>query len=139
MPWGTYQYFPPDKPEFQYCPAEGWDPDSPWVSANPDLDSPEWDAARKVRLAMMVAIDREKLIEELLHGEAVPLPMQAWSNQAFKPEWVWEYDPARAKQLLAEAGYPDGFEMELYPCCQGCAFRGRGLRGHSRHVGGSWP
>ena len=64
--WGD-----PDKPEFQYCPAEGWDPDSPFVSANPDLDSPEWDAARKVRLAMMIAIDRQKIIEELLHGEAV--------------------------------------------------------------------
>ena len=97
------------------CPASGWDPDAPWVSANPDLDSPEWDAARKVRLAMMIAIDRQKLIEELLHGEAVPLSMLAWSNQPGKPEWVWEYDVARARQLLAEAGYPDGFKWTFSP------------------------
>ena len=108
-----------DKPEFQYCPAEGWDPDSPYVSANPDLDSPEWDAARKVRLAMMVAIDRQKIIDELLHGEGEPLSMQAWGNQQGKPEWVWEYDLERAKQLLAEAGYPDGFEVDLYPAVRG--------------------
>ena len=112
--WGD-----PDKPEFQYCPAEGWDPDSPFVSANPDLDSPEWEQARKVRLAMMVAIDRQKIIEELLHGEAVALSMQAWGNQQGKPEWVWEYDLERAKQLLAEAGYPDGFEVDLYPAVRG--------------------
>ncbi len=108
-----------DKPEFQYCPAEGWDPDAPYVSANPDLDSPEWEQARKVRLAMMVAIDRQKIIEELLHGEGEPLSMQAWGNQQGKPEWVWEYDLERAKQLLAEAGYPDGFEMDLYPAVRG--------------------
>ena len=112
--WGD-----PDKPEFQYCPAEGWDPDAPWVSANADVDSPEWDAARKVRLAMMVSIDRQKIIEELLHGEGEPLSMQAWGNQQGKPEWVWEYDLERAKQLLAEAGYPDGFEVDLYPAVRG--------------------
>ena len=111
--------FPPPYPTTDRCPTSGWDPDSPWVSANPDMDSPEWDAARKVRLAMHLGIDREKLIEELLHGEAVPLPMQGWSNQAFKPEWVREYDPAQARQLLAEAGYPDGFEMELIPMLRG--------------------
>ena len=111
--------FPPPYPKTDRCPTTGWDPDSPWVSANPDMTSSEWDAARKVRLAMHLAIDREKLIEELLHGEAVPLPMQGWSNQDFPPEWVRPYDPEQAKQLLAEAGYPDGFEMELIPMLRG--------------------
>ena len=111
--------FPPPYPKTKNCPTSGWDPDSPWVSANPDTDSPEWDAARKVRLAMHYAIDRDKLIEELLHGEAVPLPMQSWSNQPFPSEWVREYDPAMAMQLLAEAGYPDGFEITLIPMLRG--------------------
>jgi peptide/nickel transport system substrate-binding protein len=113
--WGD-----PDKKEFAYCPATGWDPDHPIVSASPDLDSPEWDAARTVRLAMMTAIDKQKLIDELLHGEAVAQGMLAWGNQSeAKPEWQHEYDPARAKELLTEAGYPDGFAIDLYPAVRG--------------------
>jgi ABC-type transport system substrate-binding protein len=124
----------PDRPEYENCPAEGWDPDAPWVSAIPDMDSPEWDAARKVRLAMMIAIDREKLIEELLHGEGEPLSMQTWSNQPNKPEWVWEYDLERAKQLLEEAGYGDGFEVDLYPAVRGAPAEVEGCEA----VGAMW-
>ena len=109
----------PDRPEYENCPAEGWDPDAAWVSASPDFDSPEWEQARKVRQAMMVAIDRQKIIDELLHGEGVPQSMLAWSNRPNKPEWKWEYDLERAKQLLVEAGYPDGFSLELYPAERG--------------------
>jgi ABC-type transport system substrate-binding protein len=111
--------FPPPYPTTEKCPTSGFDPDSPWVSASADMDSAEWIAARKVRLAMHLAIDRHKLINELLHGEAVPLPMQGWSNQSFKPEWVREYDLGRAKELLAEAGYPNGFTMDLVPMLRG--------------------
>ena len=109
----------PDRPESPKCPSSGYDPDAPYVSSNPDMDSPEWDAARKVRLAMNIAIDRQKLIEELVHGEAVPLSMLAWSNQPGKPEWKWEYDVERAKQLLEEAGYGDGFSVDLFPAVRG--------------------
>ena len=34
-------------------------------------------------------------------------------------DWVWEYDVERAKQLLADAGYPDGFDMLLNPIARG--------------------
>jgi len=111
--------FPPPYPTTPKCPTTGYDPDSPWVSSNPDFDSVEWANARKVRLAMHLGIDRDKLIEELLHGEAVHLPMQGWSNQSFPSEWVRPYDPAQAKVLLAEAGYPDGFSMNLVPMLRG--------------------
>ena len=37
----------------------------------------------------------------------------------WKPEWKWEYDPERAKELLKEAGYPDGFEVTMTPAIRG--------------------
>ena len=100
---------------------EGWDPEAPYISANSDPTSEEWEQARKVRLAMGLAIDREKLVTELLRGEGAPLSMWGWASFEHRadPSWVWDYDPERAKQLLAEAGYPDGFEVELTPSIRG--------------------
>jgi peptide/nickel transport system substrate-binding protein len=34
-------------------------------------------------------------------------------------EWQWEYNPDRAMELLAEAGYPDGFSITLTPAIRG--------------------
>ncbi len=34
--------------------------DLPWVSPTPDVNSPEWDQARKVRMALLAAIDRDR-------------------------------------------------------------------------------
>ncbi len=106
-----------------YCPAAGWNPDAPYVSSNPDLDSPEWQAARKVRQAMGMAIDREKIVKELLGGEGAPIPMWGWSlfRDRMLPHWKWEYNVEKAKQLLVEAGYPDGFELDIVPSIRGAA------------------
>ena len=100
---------------------EGWDPDAPYISANTDPASEEWEQARKVRQAMGIAIDREKLVSELLRGEGAPLSMWGWASFDHRadPSWVWDYDPERAKQLLAEAGYPDGFDVEITPSIRG--------------------
>lgn len=49
-----------------------YDPDLPWVSANPEVGSPEWESARKVRHALMAAIDTQSLIDTLLRGFARP-------------------------------------------------------------------
>ena len=99
---------------------EGWDPDAPYISANTDTSSAEWENARKVRLAMGLAIDREKLVDELLRGEGSPLSMWGWAAHGNRedPDWVWEYDPERACQLLTE-GYPNGFEVKLTPSIRG--------------------
>jgi peptide/nickel transport system substrate-binding protein len=104
-----------------HCPAPAWNPDAPYVSSNPDLDSPEWEAARKVRLAMGISIDRQKLVDELLRGEGKPGNMWGWALFPDRelPHWKWEYNPEKAKQLLVEAGYPDGFELDIVPSIRG--------------------
>ena len=62
----------------------------------------------RVRQALAYAIDRQAIVEYLRRGLATPavgiLPPIAW---AFEPDVVpFDYDPARARQLLDEAGYP---------------------------------
>ena len=73
---------------------------------------PPFDDVR-VRQAMLHAIDRAGLVEALWQGEA------RVADTMFPQEWTWpedldayEYDPERARELLAEAGYPDGLALE---------------------------
>jgi len=70
----------------------------------------------KVRRAITHAIDRERIIKHILEGNAYPLT-GLLSPQVFgyDPEAkALSYDPAKAKQLLTEAGFPNGFEIEYY-------------------------
>ncbi len=70
-----------------------------------------------VRLALNYAIDKNALIKNVFRGQAAPLASHIpasypyGSNPSLKP---FEYDPARAKKLLADAGYPNGFETSLF-------------------------
>ena len=98
--------------------APGYDPSLPWVSADPDPASEEWKTAVKVRTALSIAIDRQLITETLLLGEAQPDPIPAWASNLDKlpPELrQWEYNPEKARTLLAEAGYPDGFSLDITP------------------------
>jgi peptide/nickel transport system substrate-binding protein len=91
--------------------------DLPWISPNPDINSPEWDRARKVRLAMNMAIDRELLVETLLQGQGAPVHVFGWLGHETRMGELatlkYEYNPERAMELLAEADYPDGFEINM--------------------------
>jgi peptide/nickel transport system substrate-binding protein len=75
-----------------------------------NVQSPPLDNV-KLRQAIAYAIDRETLIRDLLLGQAKAahsiLPEESW---AYSPGQQYTYDPARAKQLLDEAGFrdPDG-------------------------------
>jgi peptide/nickel transport system substrate-binding protein len=71
----------------------------------------------RVRKAVMYAIDRAAMVKSIV-GEgsrvlhAVCYPEQFGCVDEKAPRYV--YDPAKAKQLLAEAGYPNGFDVDLY-------------------------
>src|SRR5882724_7512538 len=70
----------------------------------------------KVRQAIWHAIDRKAIADKLVTGgsrvPAAPcFPTQFGCDS--ESAVLYDYDPAKAKQLLAEAGYPDGFEVEL--------------------------
>jgi len=102
----------------------GYDPSLPWVSPNPDVNSPEWETARKVREALSIAIDRDLIVETLLGGEGAAQSLWNWENQIHNLDEDLrriEFNPERAKQLLIEAGYPDGFEITLTTSIRGVA------------------
>jgi peptide/nickel transport system substrate-binding protein len=98
-----------------------FNPDRAWVSANPDINSVEWDNARKVRQALSIAIDRQTIVDTLLAGFGGVLAVRDWAGfESRMPEhWQWEFDPDRARQLLDQAGYPDGFTIDLVTAIRG--------------------
>lgn len=71
----------------------------------------------KVREAMNYAVDKDAIIQAVYKGKTSPLAGQMLSpayfgyNPAIK---VVPYDPERAKRLLGEAGFPNGFVMDLH-------------------------
>jgi peptide/nickel transport system substrate-binding protein len=70
---------------------------------------------RLVRIAMNHAVDVDTLIKYVLDGKAdratgISGPNVIGYNSDIKP---YSYDPARAKALLSQAGYPNGFDVDL--------------------------
>lgn len=89
----------------------------------------------KVRRAINLAIDRAAIIEGANDGYGLPIASHATRSNPFYLDLtsVFPYDPGKAKQLLAEAGFPNGFEtvLKLPPQAYARRFR-RDRRRHAR-------
>jgi peptide/nickel transport system substrate-binding protein len=71
----------------------------------------------KVRQAMTHAVNRKSIVDNLMRGASRIIhtpchPLQFGCDESVAV--VYDYDPEKAKAMLAEAGYPDGFEVNLY-------------------------
>jgi peptide/nickel transport system substrate-binding protein len=79
-----------------------WDPKSPWHD-------------RRVRLAANLAVDRKALNQAITlgHSKLTYSIIPSSFDYYWQPP-AYEFDPAQAKKLLAEAGYPNGFDAGDY-------------------------
>ena len=104
--------------------VDQWDPKSPWYDV-------------RVRRAANLALDRNTINDALTRGYS------RVTNNAFIPdmfEFYWQpptaaYDPAQAKQLLADAGYPNGFDAGFYNCDSSYANLGEAVLNNLGEVG----
>ena len=91
-----------------------YDADVPWAAPG--------EAGRKVRIAMNMSINRAEIHEAIFGGSGEYKMMTHYNPvlSGWNQEWVerfdenYGYDPERAKALLAEAGYADGFEVPMW-------------------------
>jgi peptide/nickel transport system substrate-binding protein len=87
------------------------------------VDTKPFDDIR-VRRALSMAIDRPAMVKSLYQGEEmfISWPFSAaWPESLYTPveklpqstKELFEYNPEKARQLLTEAGYPNGFQSEM--------------------------
>jgi peptide/nickel transport system substrate-binding protein len=99
----------PDRED--YCPT------CPWAGDPKDRKS--LDNARKVRLAMNLAVNKKAIISAFWKGRGAETPFSYYYypfNKGYSSDWkIPPYDPERAKKLLAEAGHAGGFEVRVNP------------------------
>jgi peptide/nickel transport system substrate-binding protein len=94
-----------------YCPT------CPWAGDFNDPKSRE--NARKVRLALNLAVNKKAIINALWKGKGSETPFSYYYypfHKGYSADWkIPPYDPERAKRLLAEAGHAGGFEVRVNP------------------------
>ena len=94
----------------QWPTKSTYDPKVPWAQ-------PDTERARKVRLALNLAVDKQAIMQRMLGGLGTVLgswlayPNDPWNTEALKKPYP--YDPSKAKTLLAETGYPNGFDVTM--------------------------
>lgn len=92
-------------------------PDKPTYDAKVPWALPDAERARKVRLALNLAVDKQAVMQQIMGGLGtvsgawLTYASDAWATEALQKPYP--YDPAKAKALLAEAGYPKGFDVTM--------------------------
>jgi len=97
-----------DKPDFKIVKTSG----SVYQYIAFNLHDPAL-AKKDVRHAIAHAIDRDRIIRDIQRGYAEPTETMLSKGHWARPEGLpsYPYDPAKAKQLLAQAGYPKGLSL----------------------------
>jgi len=86
-----------------YLPEKGLNPIEPLTN-------------KLVRQAMNLAVNRKEINDNIFGGAGEVQVVLGFQNNdpLFNPAWkAYPYDPKKAKELLAQAGYPNGFETNL--------------------------
>jgi ABC-type transport system substrate-binding protein len=94
------QYYLPGDPKFQT--------NVPWTN-------------KKVRQALNMAVNRQEILNTIFAGKGTLAYVSGWLpiSEGWNPEWEKRFDqthgynPAKAKVLLQEAGFPNGFKLKL--------------------------
>ncbi len=87
---------------------EAYDPDNPFTNV-------------KVREALNRAVDRDTIQDSILGGRGIDMAVALWGDERpgvteslhARFDDMYGYDPDRARALLAEAGYPNGFDTTI--------------------------
>ncbi len=92
----------------------GYDTSLPWVGEFGNDGSME--EARKVREAMSRTIDRVGINDSVVEGLGSPAytPMVSVNSPDYQDKWTVNYEPAKGKTLMTEAGYASGFDVQLW-------------------------
>lgn len=75
---------------------------------------------QKVREALNLAVDRQTIADTIYEGHGRPIGDYYTQTKVLDTlgyNWkkdLYPYDPAKAKELLKEAGYPNGFDIDVY-------------------------
>ena len=93
-----------------YFGGEYYIPGDPKFQSNVPLTN------KKVRQALNMAVNRQELLDTIFAGKATPAYVSGWLpiSEGWNPEWatrfdsLYGYNPAKARELLKEAGYEGG-------------------------------